>query len=81
MAPESTAPPSDHQRFPGYCSFCRKSYREVGPLAEGPDEVFICHQCVLLCKDLIEQELHRRGTASPSVSREQPLTNPQLPRR
>ena len=24
------------------CSFCRKSYREVGPLVEGPGDVYIC---------------------------------------
>ena len=25
-----------------YCSFCRKNYRDVGPLVEGPGEVYIC---------------------------------------
>src|SRR5439155_14362212 len=25
-----------------YCSFCRKNYREVGPLVEGPGDVYIC---------------------------------------
>jgi ATP-dependent Clp protease ATP-binding subunit ClpX len=55
-----------YPRYPGYCSFCRKSYREVGPLAEGPDEVFICYRCVLLCKDIIESERRRRGTEAPA---------------
>jgi ATP-dependent Clp protease ATP-binding subunit ClpX len=44
-----------------YCSFCRKSWTEVGPLAEGPGDVYICHKCVLACKDLIENELERRA--------------------
>ena len=25
-----------------FCSFCRKSFRDVGPLVEGPADVFIC---------------------------------------
>ncbi len=27
------------QKRNAYCSFCRKSYCDVGPLVEGPDEV------------------------------------------
>ena len=30
----SIVPPT-FPRYPGYCSFCRKSYKEVGGLAEG----------------------------------------------
>jgi hypothetical protein len=26
-------------RYPAWCSFCRKSHTDVGPLAEGPDAV------------------------------------------
>lgn len=43
------------------CSFCRKSYREVGPLVEGPDEVYICGECIELCQSILEQERRRRG--------------------
>ena len=25
-----------------HCSFCRKNYRDVGPLVEGPGDVYIC---------------------------------------
>src|SRR4051812_9039424 len=31
-----------------YCSFCRKSYRDVGPLVEGPGDVYICGECIEL---------------------------------
>lgn len=48
-------------RRSGYCSFCRKSYRLVGPLVEGPGHVYICHACILLCKNLIEVELRKKG--------------------
>jgi ATP-dependent Clp protease ATP-binding subunit ClpX len=46
-----------------YCSFCRKSYREVGPLVEGPDEVYICGECVELSQSVIVQEKRRRSAA------------------
>jgi ClpX C4-type zinc finger len=62
--PEKPAKPDP--RFRGYCSFCWKSYRDAGPLAEGPDNVFICYRCVLLCKDLIENECRRRGVELPT---------------
>ena len=31
-----------------FCSFCRKSYRDVGPLVEGPGDVYICGECIEL---------------------------------
>lgn len=43
------------------CSFCRKSYREVGPLVEGPDDVYICGECIELCQTILDQERRRRG--------------------
>jgi hypothetical protein len=58
--------PKTYPRYPGYCSYCRQNYREAGPLAEGPDEVFICYRCVLACKKLIEDEYRRRGQELPS---------------
>jgi hypothetical protein len=51
--------------YPGYCSFCRKHYREVGPLAEGPDIVLICYGCAQTCARIIEGECQRRGIAMP----------------
>src|SRR5437016_5019016 len=46
-----------------YCSFCRKSYRDVGPLVEGPGDVYICGECIELCQSIIEQEKRRRGVS------------------
>src|SRR5438876_63054 len=42
------------------CSFCRKNYQEVGALVEGPEEVYICGDCVKLCDSIIDQERRRR---------------------
>lgn len=49
-----------------YCSFCRKNYRDVGPLVEGPGEVYICGDCIDLCQSILAQERKRRqGEGSP----------------
>lgn len=45
------------------CSFCRKNYREVGPLVEGPEDVYICGECIELCQSILDQEKRRRGTS------------------
>ena len=52
-----------------YCSFCRKSYRDVGPLVEGPGDVYICGECIDLCQSILEQEQRRRGTTKPLFTR------------
>jgi ATP-dependent Clp protease ATP-binding subunit ClpX len=50
------------------CSFCGKSSRDVGPMVEGPNDVYICANCVDLAHNIIRQE-KRKLTAS------QPLFN------
>ncbi|QEH35404.1 ATP-dependent Clp protease ATP-binding subunit ClpX [Aquisphaera giovannonii] len=44
-----------------YCSFCRKSFRDVGPLVEGPGDVYICGDCIELCQSILDEERRRRG--------------------
>ena len=53
-------------QYPGYCSFCRKSHKDAGPLVEGPDFVYICYPCILLCKNIVEVERKRLGIETPS---------------
>src|SRR5262245_45574272 len=48
------------------CSYCRKSYRDAGPLVEGPDEVYICGECVQLCQSIIDQERRRSRPVAPA---------------
>ena len=53
-----------------FCSFCRKSYRDVGPLVESPDEiVHICGECIELCQSILQHERKRRGSSAKSFSR------------
>lgn len=40
------------------CSFCGKSQEEVKKLIAGP-AVYICDECVDLCLDIIEEEVHQ----------------------
>ena len=49
------------RRRTGACSFCGKSEREVGPVIEGPDQIFICASCVDLCSSIIRQERRKVG--------------------
>jgi hypothetical protein len=51
-----------------FCSFCRKSYRDVGPLVEGPGDVLIFWESILKCPSIIDQEQRRRGTTRPLFS-------------
>lgn len=44
-----------------YCSFCGKSQHEVRKLIAGPS-VFICDECVDLCNDIIQEEIHAAQT-------------------
>jgi ATP-dependent Clp protease ATP-binding subunit ClpX len=52
-----------------FCSFCRKSYRDVGPLVEGPGDVYICGECIDLCQSILDQERRRRGTGKQPFSK------------
>ena len=53
-----------------YCSFCRKSQNEVRKLIAGPNDVFICDECIELCNDIIAEELapdgHKKATGVPT---------------
>jgi len=50
------------------CSFCGKTSREVGPMVEGPSEVYICANCVDLCQNIFRQERRRVTSVSSALS-------------
>jgi ATP-dependent Clp protease ATP-binding subunit ClpX len=50
------------------CSFCGKSSREVGPMVEGPSDIYICSNCTDLCQNIFRQERRRVSTARPLFS-------------
>src|SRR5580765_878797 len=43
-------------RMPYRCSFCGKSQDQVQRLIAGPGGVYICDECVELCREIIEEE-------------------------
>ncbi|MFG0283386.1 MAG: ClpX C4-type zinc finger protein, partial [Phycisphaerales bacterium JB039] len=49
------------------CSFCGKTSREVGPMVEGPNEVYICPNCVDLCQNIFRQERRRVSGVAPAI--------------
>src|SRR5215510_5469593 len=78
MATKDLPPPGNGGRRPtgntgrnrnAFCSFCRKSYRDVGPLVEGPGDVYICGECIELCQSILDQEQRRRGATKPLFNR------------
>ncbi|MEO1007947.1 MAG: ATP-dependent Clp protease ATP-binding subunit ClpX [Planctomycetota bacterium] len=60
------------------CSFCGKSSREVGPMVEGPNQVYICERCVDLCVNIFRQEKRKVsavGTALGEVPTPREITD------
>ena len=52
------------------CSFCGKSHAEVKKLIQGPG-VYICDNCVLVCKNVLDKELRAettKKTPSPKIN-------------
>jgi ATP-dependent Clp protease ATP-binding subunit ClpX len=51
------------------CSFCKRTQDEVNRLIAGPDRVFICDECVDLCKEILEEEIEPVMPAEFSMGR------------
>ena len=51
------------------CSFCGRSSTQTDAFIEGPNNVFICPECVDLCHNIIVQ--NRKRTSSPVLSLEE----------
>ncbi|MDG2423098.1 MAG: ATP-dependent Clp protease ATP-binding subunit ClpX [Phycisphaerales bacterium] len=47
------------------CSFCGKTSREVGPMVEGPNDIYICSNCTDLCQNIFRQEKRRMSSSRP----------------
>ncbi len=51
------------------CSFCGKGQEEVRRLIAGPGAVYICDECVQLCREIIEEEEAPARGPEPSLTR------------
>ncbi|UUX34527.1 ATP-dependent Clp protease ATP-binding subunit ClpX [Fundicoccus culcitae] len=54
----------NHRSNDYFCSFCGKSQDEVNKIIAGPD-VYICDECVELCKSIIDEEMKYEKTHDP----------------
>jgi len=50
------------------CSFCGKTSREVGPMVEGPNEIYVCSNCTDLCQNIFKQERRRISASHPTFT-------------
>ena len=51
------------------CSFCGRSEQMVRRLISGPDSVFICDACVILCKQILDAGGHAPAQESAKLNR------------
>src|SRR5215204_2727532 len=51
------------------CSFCNKGQEEVRRLIAGPNQVYICDECVQLCREIIEEEEPTPPRMQPALTR------------
>src|SRR5436305_13925294 len=61
----STPPGGFRGRRVTTCSFCGKSSPDVGPMVEGPSDVYICANCVDLAHNIIRQEKRKLSASQP----------------
>ncbi len=58
---------SNSRRTKAICSFCGRSGTRADTLIEGPDNVFICPECVDVCHNIIKQNRRQVGTRRTSI--------------
>ncbi|HSR46355.1 MAG TPA: ATP-dependent Clp protease ATP-binding subunit ClpX [Anaerolineales bacterium] len=61
MTPREAGTPPTRQ-----CSFCSRGESEVQRLIAGPEGVFICNECVDLCRDILEGDVRHGGHTGPA---------------
>ncbi|HPC94765.1 MAG TPA: ATP-dependent Clp protease ATP-binding subunit ClpX [Sedimentisphaerales bacterium] len=62
---------SGNRKSRAICSFCGRAGSQTDTLIEGPDNVFICPECVELCHNIIKQN-RRQGTVPRRKVKETP---------
>jgi ATP-dependent Clp protease ATP-binding subunit ClpX len=60
---------SNTRRSKSICSFCGRSGNQADTLIEGPNNVFICPECVELCHNIIRQDRKRTTKGILSLDR------------
>ena len=42
-----------------FCSFCGKPKELVNRLIAGPNGIFICNECIEICKDVLKEDVSK----------------------
>src|SRR5947207_1610989 len=59
-------PNSRSTRLQYHCSFCGKGQDQVKRLIAGPGAVYICDECVELCREIVNEESTRTSRTTPA---------------
>jgi len=62
-------PSNRGSRLQYHCSFCGKSQDQVRRLIAGPGAVYICDECVELCREIIDEESPHGGRTVPDTNK------------
>ncbi|MBI1885069.1 MAG: ATP-dependent Clp protease ATP-binding subunit ClpX [Chloroflexi bacterium] len=65
-------PSKTGSRVQYYCSFCGKSQDTVRRLIAGPGAVYICDECVELCREIIQEDVSSPGRPKAPLQRVPP---------
>jgi ATP-dependent Clp protease ATP-binding subunit ClpX len=57
---------SNNKKTKAICSFCGRAGSQTEPFIEGPNNVFICPECVELCHNIIRQD--RKHLSKPAIA-------------
>jgi len=57
---------SNSKKIKAICSFCGRAGSRAEPFIEGPNNVFICPECVELCHNIIRQD--RKHLSKPAIA-------------
>lgn len=55
------------ERFTVKCSFCGKTQDQVKRLIAGPNDIYICNECISLCETIINEEMENEVFAEDMV--------------
>ncbi|UCD51688.1 MAG: ATP-dependent Clp protease ATP-binding subunit ClpX [Phycisphaerales bacterium] len=58
---------SGNRKSRAICSFCGRAGSQTDTLIEGPENVYICPECVELCHNIIKQNRRQSGTRQTSI--------------
>ncbi len=45
------------------CSFCGKTQDQVKRLIAGPNDIYICNECISLCETIISEEMENEAAS------------------